>query len=505
VKHLRLQRHANTRHATHDGPQHRHWHHRLRHSLRWRLVTVFLLLALAMSLAFVGGTRKAFAVGWREAVRPLLADYVDRLVADLGSPPEADRARALVARLPISVRIEGPLTQFDSHPQRQAELWRDGEHGMDDDSRSLLRRKTPDGHVISFGTGSLEWHRGPGVFAWVTLAALLGLTGLAFAYVRRLLKPLDDIGAGAQRFGAGDFAEPIVVRRHDELGDLAGQINTMGQDIHQMLEAKRALLLAISHELRSPLTRARLNTELLPDTPDTQAARDALLRDLAEMGRLIADLLESERLSGNHAPLNLALTDLGRLVQDGVADMEADMAADAFANVDAGVVAKVDAEVDAEVQAGGDAPSAKSQARFAVTVAADLPMLQLDAVRIRLLLRNLLDNAVRHSPNNDQSNGLSSGPPAQAAVEVDLRRQTDAAGGHEVLHLCVRDHGPGVAPEQLSHLAEPFFRVDAGRQRSTGGVGLGLYLCRLVAQAHGGSLQVRNALPGLEVTVSLPL
>ena len=201
-------RHLSGHHQGQPRPQqharHRRWHNRLRHSLCWRLATLFLLLALAMSLAFVGGTRKAFGVGWRDAVRPLLADYVDRLVADLGSPPVATRAAALAARLPISVRIEGPLTQFDSHPQRQMDqmdMWRQGEHGLDDDSRSLLRRKTPDGHIISFGAGSLEWHRGPGAFAWVTLAVLLALTALAFAYVRRLLKPLDDIGAGAKRFG----------------------------------------------------------------------------------------------------------------------------------------------------------------------------------------------------------------------------------------------------------------------------------------------------------------
>ncbi len=69
----------------------------------------------------------------------------------------------------------------------------------------------------------------------------------------------------------GDFAQPIPVRRRDELGELAVTINTMGGDIRQMLDAKRALLLAISHELRSPLTRARLNTELLPETPDVPA------------------------------------------------------------------------------------------------------------------------------------------------------------------------------------------------------------------------------------------
>jgi signal transduction histidine kinase len=68
----------------------------------------------------------------------------------------------------------------------------------------------------------------------------------------------------------------------------------------------------------------------------------------------------------------------------------------------------------------------------------------------------------------------------------------------------VRDFGPGVEESALPHLAEPFYRPDAARERSMGGVGLGLYLCKLVAQAHGGSLAVRNALPGLEVSVVLP-
>ena len=72
------------------------------------------------------------------------------------------------------------------------------------------------------------------------------------------------------------------------------------------------------------------------------------------------------------------------------------------------------------------------------------------------------------------------------------------------LELSVRDFGPGVDEAQLAHLSEAFYRADAARQRSTGGVGLGLYLCRLVAQAHGGTLRIRNAQPGLELTLSLP-
>ena len=279
--------------------------------------------------------------------------------------------------------------------------------------------------------------------------------------MRRLLNPLDDIGAGARRFGAGDFTKPIAVRRRDELGDLAAQINTMGQDIHQMLEAKRAMLLAISHELRSPLTRARLNTELLPETADTHVPRDALLRDLAEMGRLITDLLESERLTNRHTALNCEATDLGGLVQD---------------------------VVDA------------AAAPVLLDLAPGLPKLQIDRVRLRLLVRNLLDNARRYSVEAGSGLGVGVGVSsgARAPIAVSLSRQ-----GNDLL-LRVRDHGPGVDELHLPHLAEPFFRADTARQRSTGGVGLGLYLCRLVAQAHGGSLSVRNAHPGLEVTVSLP-
>ena len=101
-----------------------------------------------------------------------------------------------------------------------------------------------------------------------------------------------------------------------------------------------------------------------------------------------------------------------------------------------------------------------------------------------LLLRNLLDNARRHG----------------AGTPVLLRARFDAGK----LHLTVRDHGPGVPAAQLKHLSEPFFRPDAARQRATGGVGLGLSLCRKVAEAHGGSLSFANAQPGLEVSLQMP-
>ena len=133
----------------------RRWTHRLRHSLRWRLLALFVVLALGLSAAFVGGIQKSFAVGWRDAVRPLLSDYVDRLAADIGSPPDPARARALVARLPFAVRIEGPAVQFDSHPNKADEAWRHRDfndrtevgsnYAQDRANARLLLRTTADG------------------------------------------------------------------------------------------------------------------------------------------------------------------------------------------------------------------------------------------------------------------------------------------------------------------------------------------------------------------------
>ncbi len=441
--------------------------HALGHSLRLRLIVVFLLLAATMAFTFIGSVQKAFALSWRDAARPMLMDYVDHLAADItqAGPPSVERAQAITQRLPVTVRITGPQLNWESHPG-QAQLgwqrhrpgdeeeWNRERWGGDKDWRRLVTRTTADGHTIVFGLNADAFDHRPRLIGY-TLAALLIITLLAYLYVRRLLRPLDDIRAGAQRFGTGDFGQAIPVRhpkRPDELGQLASTINTMGADIQQMLDAKRALLLAISHELRSPLTRARLNTELLPDTADVQPSREALLRDLALMRDLVTDLLESERLASPHVALQREPTDLAELVREVLSSLP-------------------------------DGPS------VTLNLAADLPMLPLDGTRMRLLLRNLLDNALR---NNVAADGA-----AVQAVEVNVQRPPQG------VRITVRDYGSGVDEAALPHLAQPFYRPDTARERSRGGVGLGLYLCKLVAQAHGGSMTISNAQPGLEVSVLL--
>ena len=477
-------------------------------SLGARLVGLFIVLAIAVGATFLAGTHVVRSIGWHEYLRPLVMNYTDTLVAEIGSPPDVDRARLLTQRLPLHIVIDGPELHWDSAdeppppppppdglgpgrplhhpvvtlpngdplplvvpPPRRAPPRTTfdhggpegaphlGPHGMPsrlslntDVDPSLWRvvRRFPDGTRIAFSLADMSHEARAEHVGWATLAVLLLLTGLAYALVRHMLRPLAALRAGAVRYGQGDFSQPIVPRNRDELGDLAEQINGMAARLHHMLDAKRQLLLAISHELRSPLARARINTELL----DESTERDALLRDLGEMRDLITDLLESERLAdvqaGGHAALQTEAATLAEIVHE---------------------------QCDAQAAAG----------MLALQLDETLPALPLDRARVRLLLRNLVDNALRH--------GSASGPATIVST----------VGTPQSVQLVVRDFGPGMDESQLQHAADAFYRADAARLRSTGGVGLGLYLCKLVVEAHGGTLALRNAHPGLEITAVFPL
>ena len=470
-------------------------------SLGARLVGLFLVLAIAVGVTFLLGMHVLSDVGLHEYLRPLVLNYADTLVAEIGSPPDVDRARVLTQRLPLRIRIEGPSVNWDSadeppppppinedgrprpprhpvvtlpngdplplvvpepraprsSPERRAP--RGGPRGMPyrlslttDVDPTLWRvvRRMPDGHRIIFSLADMSHEVRADHVGWATLGVLLLLTALAYAGVRHMLHPLVALRAGAVRYGQGDFSQPIAPRNRDELGDLAEQINAMAARLHHMLDAKRQLLLAISHELRSPLARARMNAELV----DESAERSALLRDLGEMRDLITDLLESERLAdvqaGGHAVLQTEAATLAGIIHE---------------------------QCDAQAADG----------KVVLQLDETLPALPLDRARMRLLLRNLVDNALRHGSEAGEAPVVST------------------SGTPDAVRLVVRDFGPGMDDRQLQHAAEAFYRADAARLRSTGGVGLGLYLCKLVAEAHGGTLALRNAHPGLEITAELPL
>jgi signal transduction histidine kinase len=216
-----------------------------------------------------------------------------------------------------------------------------------------------------------------------------------------------------------------------------------------MLDAKRHLMLGISHELRSPLSRLRLALEFLDDGN----TKEDLRAEIVEMEQIISTLLEAERLNTRHAPLNRTPVLVRDLIEQLITDY-----------------------------------FDRDRERIELLIDDDSVLANVDDARLMLLIKNILSNALRYSPPE-------SGP-------VVIRAWIEKG------ELCITlsDHGPGFSPEQIAHFAEPFYRGDPSRTRQTGGTGLGLYISRLIAEAHGGSLCVDiSYLEGARLIVRLPV
>lgn len=299
-----------------------------RHSLSGRLLVLFLVTALLLATVVRTGFRYGVEGSFRDLTGPHLDEYVQHLLTELGDPPTPERAALLAQRLPVQVHLtgnehwssEGTPPQL---PPRTSTL-----RTLADGTQIELGRGR-DGFVVSARRGDQTVVLVPHGFQHsdtAPLAVVFTIGGLLFVLIlshhaiRRLFRPIETIRAGVAQIGSGDLAHRLDIRRRDELGELAGSINAMAGEIQEMLEAKRQLLLAISHELRSPLTRARVNAELLDDG----VAREALVTNLAELESLLCELLESERLRGRHAALVREAVDptelLSRLVQESFAD-----------------------------------------------------------------------------------------------------------------------------------------------------------------------------------------
>jgi signal transduction histidine kinase len=285
----------------------------------------------------------------------------------------------------------------------------------------------------------------------VLLILGLGLSLVASAYiaVSSLFRPIGVIQKGAEHIGRGNFDYRISKIRRDQLGDLAADINKMAGDVENMLDAKRALLLGISHELRTPLSRIRLELEFVNDAERA----DSLKAEVAEMEKIVVALVEAERLNGRHEELSRTEVVFGELIDRLIEDFfprEAD--------------------------------------RFEVDIPADPIVAELDEARVALLFKNLLRNALHYS-------SPESGLITLAAVVED----------GEIV-ATVSDNGPGLSQDQADHLGEPFYRSDTSRTRESGGTGLGLYLAALVANAHGGSLSLRDTNDqGASFEIRLPM
>lgn len=267
------------------------------------------------------------------------------------------------------------------------------------------------------------------------VAALVAVTLAALWAVRRATRPFASFAAAAERLGVDVAAPPMPEAGPREVRRAAHAFNEMQARIRRFVQDRTQMLAAISHDLRTPITRLKLRAEFVED----EAERARMLADLDEMERMIAATLAFARDDASHEERRPV--DVAALVQ-GLAE---------------------------DLGAGYDGPeSLVAQAR---------PM------ALKRAVANLLDNAVKY------------GGAARARVE---------ARGSE-LAVVVEDDGPGIPEADFERVFAPFVRLEASRNRDTGGTGLGLAVARAAARAHGGDIRLGNRPEGgLRVTLSLP-
>ncbi len=291
---------------------------RLWRSLSVRLLAIFLLLGFL----FVWGS--FVALRWvynSDNIRGLISGHLSLHVhyvrEDIGSPPSIENALAITESVPVDIRIIGPDVDWTSDPAFPSPsdlefgpspafsddpgAWVNELKGVQFASRgdhNFLKMQQGEYDIIVVSPRIADGAQGPPL---MLLIVGLGLTFLLVGYmaVQWLFRPIRDIRAGANQIGRGYFEHRIRNIRNDQLGDLATDINALAGDVEGMLDAKRALLLGISHELRSPLSRLRLIAEFIDNAEEKESVR----AEVDEMEKIVQALLEAERLNARHAPL----------------------------------------------------------------------------------------------------------------------------------------------------------------------------------------------------------
>lgn len=289
------------------------------------------------------------------------------------------------------------------------------------------------------------------------VVVLVGITGYVVA--AGALKPVDAMAERAAEITADHLNERLVIKNpDDELGKLGTSFNATLARLESSFDQLRRFTADASHELRTPLTAIRSVGEVsLQKQGDSKYYRDiigSMLEETNRLTKLVDSLLTMSRADAGRVQLHLAKTGLLDLVRESANLLE--------------VLAE---EKEQTLSVEGD----------------ENLSVMTDRTILRQALVNLIDNAVKYSPQGGK-----------------IRVHVHAAGGNAIVE--VRDSGPGIPPEHAKKVFERFYRVDRARSRAEGGVGLGLSIVQWAVSVHGGKVElIQDTAPGCAFVVHLPI
>ncbi len=403
-----------------------------------------ILLAIASSSLMVVVTRPEATEG---PVRTVSRTVASRLARDWDDPQASE---AYVERLRESMGLDLRVRRDpESLPAHVRRMGHPGAVAFTADGKGLIPVSR---HGVVVGAVEFDAGYSPPRFWRGSIALGVALLVLAMAAVRvsrQLARPIEHVASVAEKFGAGDLSARtnIVLRPRrwvaEEVQELGLAFDRMADRIEGVVRDQRELLAAISHELRSPLGRARVALEIARDRAGGSAPLDAVEQNLGEVDAILGDLLAAARA--------------------GLSDVRKERTA---------LVPWLRARIAAE--------STPPAIELSLGPGVDVVEVAIDAALLGRALHNLFANARNH------------GHPSQVALDV----RVELGAGR--VRVMVSDRGPGFPVELLDRAFEAFVRGDAARtpQSGTGGTGLGLALVRRIAEAHGGTAFARNLPPG---------
>jgi signal transduction histidine kinase len=294
----------------------------------------------------------------------------------------------------------------------------------------------------------------------------LGLAILVSGFVcfwlaRYLTGPIVRLRAATHQLASGNLgARAAETSRKDEIAELVHDFNRMAERLELLLNSQKQLISDISHELRSPLARLNVALGLARQRAGDESTKalDRIELEAERLNEMIGKLLTLARLESGESPEDRSTVQILELLQEVVAD----------------------ADFEAHSR---DCGVKLVQAQDCTTVG--------NPELLRSAFENVVRNAVRYTT-------------AGSEVEIRLSCRTQNGSGPLAV-ITVRDHGPGVPDQEISNLFRPFYRLDAARERQTGGAGLGLAIAERAVRLHHGSITARNAEGGgLVVEIQLP-
>ena len=292
----------------------------------------------------------------------------------------------------------------------------------------------------------------PRVIALPVAVAALVSALICLILSRYLTFPLERLRRATQHIAAGDLTQRVVPSmgsRRDKIADLAGAFDKMAERLEKVFSAQRQLLSDASHELRSPLARLQVALGLARQRSSGQADKelDRIELEIERLNELIGQLLELSRLEAGVDAAHIEQVDIRELLEELIND--------------------------AQLEADSKGCQVRLRESFPAIVKAN-------AMLLHSAIENVVRNAIKYTKRD-------------TAVEISM---LEDAGNSDSIIIQIRDHGPGVPEEMLSHILEPFVRVEEARDRLSGGHGLGLAIADRAVRLYGGEIVARNESDG---------